>query len=212
MNELEQIIKLHERLIYKIATKFPTIPKEDSYQAGVIGIIKAYKNYKDDGQTKFTTYAYQYIFGEMHDLLLISNPIKLNKDILRTYKKIEHTRSLLCQQLGYIPSIKTVAEYLNIQESVVYDVYNATASIMSLDTEENRPIYEMLPDEHQKEKNLDVRESFKVLTEPERKIINLRYYQDYTQSETAKKLGMSQVSVSRYEKKSLSKMYNYLAS
>lgn len=212
MNNLEQIINIHEKLIYKITNKFPTLPKEDLYQAGVIGIIKAFRNFKDNGTTKFTTYAYNYIFGEMYDLYMNNGSIKLNKDILKTYKKIEQTKYLLCQQLGFMPSIQMVSEYLNIDETIVYDIYNATSTIMSLDNEENRPVYETIADEHCKEENLDIKDSLKVLTESERKIINLRYYQDFTQSETAKKLGMSQVSVSRYEKKSLTKMYNYLAS
>ncbi len=64
--ELETLIKLHEKLIYKIASNFYGAPKEDLYQAGIISIIKAYNNYVDNGTTKFTTYAYDYIFGEMY--------------------------------------------------------------------------------------------------------------------------------------------------
>ena len=55
MTELEQIITLHEKLIYKIASKFHEVPREDLYQAGVIGIIKAYNNYNQQSETKFTT-------------------------------------------------------------------------------------------------------------------------------------------------------------
>ena len=61
MTELEQIITLHEKLIYKIATKFHEVSKEDLYQAGVIGIIKAYNNYNKQSDTKFTSYAYNYV-------------------------------------------------------------------------------------------------------------------------------------------------------
>ena len=79
MTELEQIIKLHEKLIYKIATKFYEAPKEDLYQAGVIGIIKAYNNYVPTENSKFTTYAYNYIFGEMYEFANNLRTIKLNK-------------------------------------------------------------------------------------------------------------------------------------
>ena len=62
MTNLETIIQLHEKLIYKIATRFHDAEIEDLYQAGVIGIIKAYNNFKADGTTKFTTYAYKYFW------------------------------------------------------------------------------------------------------------------------------------------------------
>ena len=61
MTELQTIISLHEKLIYKIASKFHDLDKEDLYQCGIIGLIKAYKNYKKTETTKFTTYAYKYI-------------------------------------------------------------------------------------------------------------------------------------------------------
>ena len=67
MTELSAIIKLHEKLIYKIASKFHDIDQEDLFQSGVIGLIKAYNNYHETKETKFTTYAYNYIFGEMYE-------------------------------------------------------------------------------------------------------------------------------------------------
>ena len=85
---------------------------------------------------------------------------------------------------------------------------------MSLDLEEERPLYETISNEVRisKDNIIDVRDSLNVLNQEEKQIINYRYFKDYTQSETAKILGLSQVKVSRYEKKSLNKMYNYLAS
>ena len=102
MTELEQIITLHEKLIYKIATKFHEVSKEDLYQAGVIGIIKAYNNYNKQSDTKFTSYAYNYIFGEMYELANNTRTIRLNKNILKTYKKIEQAKQQLAQKLGYL--------------------------------------------------------------------------------------------------------------
>ncbi|MGN1338166.1 MAG: sigma-70 family RNA polymerase sigma factor [Candidatus Coprovivens sp.] len=211
MTELEQIIKMHEKLIFKIATRFHNVSKEDLYQAGIIGLIKAYNNYKNDNNTKFTTYAYNYIFGEMYELSSNTRTIKLNKDILRTYKKIEQTKIILTQKYQKEPSITELSIFLNIPETTIYDIYNATNTIMSLDTEETRPIYETIPSNN-KQSNIDIKDSINTLTEEEQNIIKLRYYQDLTQSETANILGLSQVKVSRYEKKSLKKMYNYLVS
>lgn len=211
MSELEQIIVLNEKLIYKIATRFNNVSKEDLYQAGVIGLIKAYNNYKQNSETKFTTYAYNYIFGEMYELSNSTRTIKLNKDILKTYKKIEQTKQLLLQKYNKEPSLEEISIFLNIPLKNIIDIYNATSTIMSLDSTEIRNVYETIPSK-EKESNLDIKDSLEYLTEEEKNIIKLRYYNDLTQSETANILGLSQVSVSRYEKKSLKKMYNYLAS
>jgi RNA polymerase sporulation-specific sigma factor len=213
MSELEQIITLHEKLIFKIASKFHDISKEDLYQAGVIGIIKAYKNYNKQSDTKFTTYAYNYIFGEMYELANNTRAIRLNKQVLKTYKKIEQARQHLTQKLGYYPSIQEVSSFLSIPESIILEIETCTNEIMSLDSNEERPVYETIPNNKEtiKSDNIDLKDSINTLSEEEKQIINYRYYKDFTQSETAKILGMSQVKVSRYEKKSLTKMYNYLS-
>ena len=216
MTELEQIIQLHKKLIYKIATKFHNIPSDDLYQAGVIGIIKAYRNFKNDGTTKFTTYAYNYIFGEMYELANSERSIKLNKNILKLYKKIEQAKYLLAQKLEHCPSIKELSLFLNIEEKIIKDVYDSTAKIMSLDaleSEKEKTIIETIsnPKDDIKIENIDLKESLSTLTKEEKQVINYRYFKDFTQMETAKLLGMSQVKVSRCEKKSLNKMYNYLS-
>lgn len=212
--DIEKIITLHENLIYKLTTKFYDIPKEDLYQAGVIGLIKAYNNYQPDSSSKFTTYAYPYIYGEMYELANSLRSIKLNKDVLKLYKKIEQTKYLLAQKLERLPSSEELSLYLEIPESTIALIYQSTNTIMSLDLEEERPLYETISNEVRisKDNIIDVRDSLNVLNQEEKQIINYRYFKDYTQSETAKILGLSQVKVSRYEKKSLNKMYNYLAS
>ena len=213
MIELEQIITLHEKLIYKIASKFHEVSKEDLYQAGIIGIIKAYNNYNKQSDTKFTTYAYNYIFGEMYELANNTRTIKLNKNILKTYKKIEQAKQHLTQKLGYYPSIQEVSSFLSIPETIIHEIETCTNTIMSLDSNEERSVYETIPNPNETitTDNIDLKDSLGILTEEEKQIINYRYYKDFTQSETARILGMSQVTVSRYEKKSLTKMYNYLS-
>jgi RNA polymerase sigma factor (sigma-70 family) len=83
---------------------------------------------------------------------------------------------------------------------------------MSLDDDENRSLYEIVSEDTKVPQSaiIDIKDSINSLDECEKEIIKYRYFKDYTQSETAQVLGMSQVTVSRYEKKSLNKMYNYL--
>lgn len=209
--ELETIISINEKLIYKIAKRFYDVPKEDLYQAGVIGIIKAYNNYKQNENTKFTTYAYNYIYGEMYELANNVRSIKLSKDVLKLYKKIEQTKYRLAQSLNRVPDYKEIANFLNMDELLIEQIINSTNTIMSLDDEENR-VFESLSSESKVpiSQVIDIKDSIDTLDDKEKEIIKYRYYKDYTQSETAKILGMSQVTVSRYEKKSLNKMYNYL--
>ena len=91
---LEEIVKSSAGLIWKIAKNFYGVDKNDLYQAGVLGVIKAYQNYKDDGITKFSTYAYNYIFGEMY-MLANNKEIKLNKNINLIYGKNEAGKTTL---------------------------------------------------------------------------------------------------------------------
>jgi len=212
MTQLEQIIKAHEKLVYKIASKFYNVPQEDLYQAGVIGIMKAYKNFINDGTSKFTTYAYNYIFGEMYELSNSLRSIKLNKNILSIYKKIEQARYTLAQKENHLPSLEELATFLQIDIKTIQEILTLTSKMVELDAQEERPIYETIEDKNVKSPDLeiDIKDSLQTLTPAEKDIIDYRYYKDYTQTETAQALGLSQVTVSRYEKKSLKKMYNYL--
>ena len=93
-NVLESVIKSSAGLIWKISKMFYGVEKADLYQAGVLGVIKAYNNYQSDGDTKFSTYAYKYIYGEMY-AVASSKSIKVSKDILKLSKMIEHGRNIL---------------------------------------------------------------------------------------------------------------------
>ena len=208
----EKILKSNEKLIWKIANNFYGVDKNDLYQAGVVGLLKAIKNYKDNGVTKFSTYAHDYIFGEMY-LLANNKNIKVSKDILKLYKKIESTRYILAQKLAKIPSNLEMAEILGLS---VHDIDMACMSantIMSLDIDEedSRGAYEKIEAKtNDFETKILVDDSFAVLNDDEKNIIRSRYYEDLTQQEVAKKLNMTQVMVSRYEKKGINKMREYL--
>ena len=208
----EKILNDNEKMIWKIASHFYNIDKNDLYQAGVVGLLKALKNYKENGITKFSTYAHDYIFGEMY-LLASNKDIKISKEILKLYKKIEETRYMLAQKLAKIPSNLELAEFLGLSLSDVDLACMSANVIMSLDAEETdeRNAYEIIG---AKQEDIDTKilvdDSFAVLNDDEKNIIRSRYYEDLTQQEVAKKLNMTQVMVSRYEKKGINKMRDYL--
>ena len=203
-----ELIETHMGLIKKIANKFYNSSREDLLQVGVIGLLKAYQNFKQ-GDAKFSTYAYPYIFGEMYQLVNSNKDIKVSKELLKLYKVVEKTRYELAQRFGYIPSDLEVAQFLEMDYNLIREAVLCSQSMISLDDEANElNLHEVIADKHSVNVDLkiDIDDSFKVLNSDELEIIKARYYDDLTQSEVAKKLNMTQVMVSRYEKKSLEKM------
>lgn len=200
-------------LIKHIATKFYEVPFEDLMQAGAIGVLKAYKNYRQNNNVKFSSYAYDYIFGEMYELVMKNRKIKVTKDILKLAKQIEHARNALSLKLGKIPNYEELSQYLEIPLTQIAEVLYVTREMTSLDdnTKEARELYETIPSKESisLEEKLTLEEGIESLEEEEQKIIKYRYFNDLTQSETAKKMRMSQVMISRYEQKSLKKLRQY---
>ena len=210
---IEELIKENMPLIKKIASNFYHVPFEDLMQAGTIGILKAYKNYRQNGDVKFSTYAYDYIYGEMYDLSCKERKIKVNKDILRLAKQIHITKNALSQKQMREVSYQEVADYLELSMDKILSVLQATKEMMSFDDhqEENRDLYETIPYEEtlSLDEKITLQDSMKTLSKEEQQIIGYRYFKDMTQSETAKKMGMTQVMVSRYETKSLKRLKKY---
>lgn len=204
-----ELIEAHMGLIKKIANKFYNVSREDLIQVGVIGLLKAYQNYRKTCEAKFSTYAYPYIFGEMYQLVNSNRDIKVSKELLKIYKGVEKTRYELAQRFGYVPSDKEVANFLEMDYNLVREAVACSSAMISLDDEASElNLHEVIPDRHEINPDLkiDIDDSFKVLNSCEQKIIRARYFEDLTQSEVAKKLNMTQVMVSRYEKRSLEKM------
>ncbi len=213
----EKIIEENTGLIYKIANRsFYGIEREDLYQAGVLGILKAIKNYKEESLAKFSSYAFKSIFGEMYKLAM-QKQIKVSSDYLRLYKSIETSRYSLAQKWGRIPTNEELAQFLEMD---IYELEQAiiAGSIMvsSLDQsmDDERSLYETIPlnENMSIEDRLVILEGLEQLSGEERKILEYRYFQDMTQSEVARKLKKTQVMVSRYEKKGIDKIREYYAS
>lgn len=210
---LEEIINSSVPLIWKIAKNFYNVPKSDLYQAGVLGVIKAYNHYKKDGKTKFSTYAYNYIFGEMY-LLANNKDIRLNKDVLKLLKMIDKGKARLAQVIMREPSNGELANYLEMDEKVLETVLGYKSKFVSMDDVrgEVRDLHEVISEEENLsvDEKIMLKDSINSLSYLEKDIINSRYFEDLTQSETARKLGITQVMVSRYEQRSLKKMREFM--
>ena len=216
MDDILDIIKSNEKLIYSIASNFKNYKSmEDLYQAGCLGIITAYKNFDINRDCKFTTYAYPYIFGEMKKMVRNDKGIKISREISKLNLKIEKAYILLTQKLMREPSISEISNYLEVPEYYVSEAIMSLNKIRSIDepvTDDNNLT---LKDVIGKSTNIDellmLKEELNKLTNEERQIIESRYKEDYTQSKTAEMLGMSQVQVSRSEQKILNKLKRTLA-
>ncbi len=115
----EQLLERCEPLIYAISNQFFGVDKEDSLQAGRVGLTYAYKHYDKKNHTKFSTFAYQWIYGEMYKLTIDSKSIKQNRDILKLVKLIEKTKTYLTQLMNKEPSLKDISNYLSIDEQLI---------------------------------------------------------------------------------------------
>ena len=204
-------IKEVENMIYKIAYTFTSDKNliEDLFQQGVIGYLKAQKNYKEDKNAKLTTYAKQYIFGEIYNYINgVYKGEKLNKDYIKMYQLVNRTREYLSQVMGKEPTVKEIANYLNINEEYITDLIFYMSNNLSIDyvydNEDEYQNYFGTYDEY----NLELDEYLSNLTDEERKVIEYKYINGYSQSEIAKLLNTSQSSVSRSESKGLERIRN----
>lgn len=213
MNEYEEIINTTSNLIYHIINKyFKGYEKEDLYQVGVIGVIKAYNNYKGDKSTKFSTYAYKYIYGEIYSYINSNKTLKLSKEINTLYNKINKAKDILSQKLMKEPSTYELSLFLEIEESLIINILNSR-NISSIDdiiisSDNNLTLSDTISDKKDYY-NIDyllLNEEIETLEYPEKEIMKLRYFEDKTQSEVAQILGINQVQVSRYEGKTLKRI------
>lgn len=204
----DKLFKDCEVLIMSVAKKFYGIDREDLMQAGKVGLINAYNHYNKQSNTKFSTFAYTYIYGEMYNLLLNSKMIKTNRDNLKLVKLIDKTKSYLTQTFGREISLKDISNYLEIDEHTLENALLSSESILSLDrkNDDEDSLYNVCKYDEDNDIKIDIKNSIENLNSDEKEIIKYRYFQDLTQSETAKILGISQVKVSRYEQKTLKKL------
>ena len=214
MDKLSELLEQNKNLIYKISTLFTSYSnKEDLFQVGCIGLINAYKKYDPSFNTKFSTYAYPFILGEISNYVKKDRGIKIGRDVCKINSLIERASILLTQKLMREPTVREISSYLDIDECLVIDALMSRYPIMSMDSvinDEGREItlLDTIPDVNSMDMNtlVALKEELIKLSPLERQIINERYINNSTQSEVASILGISQVQVSRKEQKVLSKL------
>lgn len=212
-----EIIEKYSDKIYNIVKRISYYDRDDLFQAGCMGLIKAYRNYNSD-KGAFFSYAYKYILGEIKAYIRENKNIKVSRELYSLKGKIEEARSIVSQKLMRNPTIQELASFLEISVDEIVFALSTNYSTTSLDKQINDDdkdmcFYDVIPDIERLEKEdlLTLKTSLEKLDESDRKIINLRYISDYTQQETARIMGMSQVQVSRKESKVLQKLNKEMA-
>lgn len=213
----EELAELCKKMVYSIARKYSYNDSdlEDLYQVGNVGLSKAILNYNKDKNAKFTSYAHFYIEGEILKYVRENSLIKVNPEYIHLNRSINKVKEYLSQHLMREPTIEEIALYLEESPRTIENAINCTKTVKSLDYELNEEDegksvnlydYEKYIEKGYDEDILTVKEEIRKLPQDERKIIIGRYYEDKSQNELSKELGMSQVQVSRTETKILKKI------
>lgn len=219
---LDILIEMNLPLVSSISKKFSNrgYDYEDIYQIGSMGLVKAINNFDNSYKVKFSTYAVPMIIGEIKRFLRDDGMIKVSRGIKNTARKLHYDREHLTKELDREPTIEELSEYSGIdKEEIVFaleSINNINYLYDTIHQDEGAPV--MLIDKLSEKPNeetsvvdrIALKEALRDLEPRYRQVIMLRYFKDKTQVQVAKILGISQVQVSRIEKKVLMKMKEML--
>lgn len=213
----EKFIVGNMRLVLSLVKRFwsKNANADDVFQAGCVGLIKAIDNFNTDFNVKFSTYAVPMILGEIKRFLRDGNSLRVSRSIRDTAYKILKVREGL-EERDEEATIERIAAEMQVKEREVVYALDAISDPVSL----YEPVYnksgdtlellDQLYDESQSDEiwteRVALREAIDRLTERERKILLLRYYEGKTQTEISAEVGISQAQVSRLEKNALSQI------
>ena len=209
----------YERLVHYMVNKYHFKGEyEDLYQAGMLGLKEAFLHYDPKRESDFVDYAALYIKGEILKAVNSEHQIKKSRELLKLQQEIRQTKEELTQTLGRNATAREIAYVLNEEISTIEQAETLMNPVYSLEqelgTEENQNLYYQISmtEKAYDAGILDLKTALERLEQQEKQIITSRYYEDRTQQETASVLGMSQVQVSRQEKKILQKLKTNLTS
>ncbi len=213
----EQLVVENTGLIWSIARRYfgrGTEP-DDLYQLGCVGFLKAVAGFDPAYGTQFSTYAVPKIAGEIRRFLRDDGQVKVSRSLKERAAQIHQARAALTGQLGREPAISELAAELGLTPEEIATAETATAAAESIQREsgeEGFSLEDVLCTDGMEDRileSLSLRNALSHLTERERLVVNLRYFHGLTQQKIADLLAVSQVQVSRIEKKALSQLRQY---
>lgn len=221
--KMAELIEKNSGLIWSIVKRFigRGHELEDLYQIGTMGFIKAIKRFNAEYEVQLSTYAVPYILGEIKRFIRDDGMIKVSRSMKELGIKIKEIQKAYFNQYGEDITVNQIAETLKITKEEVATVLDSMNPIESIYAENQSKdgkacLLDKLSDqEDEAEKivnKISIKELIQSLDEKEKEIILLRYYKQKTQMQVANILGISQVQVSRIEKRVLNSMRNKLIS
>lgn len=218
----EYILQENLNLVRSVAHRFTNRGYEwdDLFQIGCIGLIKAVQRFDLNFSVRFSTYAVPMIIGEIRRFIRDDNPVKVSRPVKDVAYKVHRMQEALQGELGREPTVQEVAEKVAMAPQEVVAALEAVQPVISIyepavnDGTDQFLLLDQLKSNESAENSqiekLALQEVLKKLSAKERTVIMLRFYDDKTQGEIAKKIGLSQVQVSRIEKQALKKIRLFL--
>lgn len=219
----EELVLSNLKLVLSIVQKYNqrTSNLDDLFQVGIIGLMKAIENFNTQLNVHFSTYAVPLIIGEVKRYLRDNSPLRIPRSMRDLAYKALLENEAYIRKHNQEPQMKELASLLDVNEKLLVEALSSTNSVTSLsqeishDGQSNIELVSQIPHPHNDMEHLhhhmDLQNAMNHLDVKERQIIEERYFLDYTQSEIAKELYISQAQVSRIEKQALSHLKKYMS-
>lgn len=210
----EMLIQENAGLIWSVAKRFVGrgAELEDLYQLGCLGFIKAVEGFDPEYGTQFSTYAVPKIAGEIRRFLRDDGAVKVSRTLKEQAAAIKSVRTHLTHALGREPTISEISRQTGLSPEEIAEAETATAGVESIQRETGEDGFSLeniLTDTESEERmveKISLRQAVEALPERERMVIQLRYFHSLTQERVSRILKVSQVQVSRIEKKALGQL------
>lgn len=214
----EQLVMENAGLIWSVAKRFlgRGTEADDLYQLGCLGFLKAVEGFDLNYGTQFSTYAVPKISGEIRRFLRDDGAVKVSRTVKEQSASIKIARAALTADLGREPSLTELSEKTGLTPEEIAFAEAATAATESIQRElgeEGFALEQILTDTESEEimvERISLRQAIARLPEKEKTVIQLRYFHSLTQERVAKVLGVSQVQVSRIEKRAIQSLRTLL--
>lgn len=216
MSERSALIENNIKLVHSCCKHFTNrgLEYDDMFQAGCIGLVKAADGFDEERGLRFSTYAVPVILGEIKRLFRDGGAIKVSRTLKELSLKVTREKEKFERLKGVEPTVQELAQILNATPEEISEAICSSRQVLSLTYEDEDGVGEIeLPSEDNEKEiclHLDIERGLKFLELEEQKIIKLRFFTEKTQTETAEILNISQVQVSRKEKKALQKLKRYM--
>lgn len=206
----EQLLEENSGLVWSVVRRYfgRGVDPEDLYQLGCLGFVKAVRGFDPAFGCQFSTYAVPKIAGEIRRFLRDDGAVKVSRGLRERGGAIQKARDRLQTELGREPTLSELAAETGLEpeEIATAETANAPVSSLQIDLGDGLTLEQLMGDEGMEEQILErmaLREAIAELGDRERQVIALRYFRGLTQEKTAGILGVSQVQVSRIERRAM---------